>query len=251
MAASVSQERAQARVKDQVLAVVAHELRTPLAAMLTSLEVLRRSGCPNATAEQARGRVERQARHMSRLIEELLDVSRMDRGKIELSRTRVDLVPIVIDAIESVRPLLQERHHEVEVTLPPQSLWLDGDRLRLEQIILNLLTNASRYTEPGGRIWLEVERRHGEAVLRLRDTGVGIAADLLPSIFDLFVQARNGCQGGLGIDLVRGLVQLHGGSITASSPGPGEGSEFLVRLPLREETDEQQPPVTVASGLLT
>jgi signal transduction histidine kinase len=234
--------RGPARAKDQFLAVLAHELRTPLAAILASLEVLRRCGGGDATAERARGMVERQARHMGRLIDELLDLSRIDRGKVELCKKRLELLSVVVDAIESVRPLIEARRHDLEVVLPPQPLYLDADPLRLEQIIVNLLTNAAKYTEPGGNIWLTVERVHGKAVVRVRDTGIGIARDILPSIFDLFVQAKNGSQGGLGIGLhlVRGLVRLHGGSVTAASAGAGQGSEFIVRLPLQEEPAEQE-----------
>ena len=234
--------RGGARAKDQLLAVLAHELRTPLSAILNSLEVLRRCGTDDPRAERTRGIVERQARHMGRLIDDLLDVSRIDRGKVQLCKKRLHLVAAVIDAVDSVGSLIEERRHHLEVLLPPEPLYLDADPMRLEQILVNLLTNAAKYTKPGGNIWLMVERGHGEAVLRVRDTGIGIAPDILPSIFDLFVQEKNGSQGGLGIGLhlVRGLVRLHGGTVTAASAGPGQGSEFVVRLPLETELYQQE-----------
>jgi signal transduction histidine kinase len=227
--------RARSRAKDQFLAILAHELRTPLSVILASLEVLRRRGADGPTAERTRDILERQAQHMLRLIDDLLDVYRIDRGKVQLCTTRFDLVPVVVAVVENVNPLMEQRRHYLDVVLPPEPLYLDADPMRLEQILVNLLTNAAKYTEPGGRIWLLVERGHSEVVLRVRDTGIGIAPDILSSIFDLFVQEKNGSQGGLGIGLhlVRGLVRLHGGTVTAASAGPGQGSEFVVHLPLR------------------
>jgi len=225
--------RARPQAKDH-LAVLAHELRTPLSAMLTSLEVWRRCGTDGLTAQRTRGVIERQARHMGRLIDELLDVCRIDRGKVQLCKERLHLAAAVVDAVDSVSALIEERGHNLEVALPPEALYVHADPTRLQQILVNLLTNAVKYTEPGGQIWLRVEKGMGEAVLRLRDTGIGIAPDILPSIFDPFAQEKNGSRGGLGIGLhlVQGLVRLHGGTITAVSPGSGQGSEFVVRLPL-------------------
>jgi signal transduction histidine kinase len=248
-----------AEAKEQFLAILAHELRTPLTAILASLEVLRRRSADGPTAERTRGIVERQARNMGRLIDDLLDVSRIDRGKVQLCKRPLDLVPAVVEAVESVSSLIEERHHHLEVVLPPEPLYVDADPMRLEQIVANLLTNAVRYTEPGGYIWLMVEHGHGEAVLRVRDTGIGIAPDILASIFELFVQEKNGSQGGLGVGLhlVRSLVRLHGGTVTAASAGPGKGSEFVVRLPLRAgpcqqecQTEEDNAPVSESHGAL-
>jgi len=234
--------RARAQAKDQLLAVLAHELRTPLSAILSSLEVLRRRGADDPIAERTADIVERQARHMGRLIDDLLNVSRIDRGKVQLRKKRLNLVPAVVGAVESVGSLIEERRHELEVVLPPEPLYLYADPMRLEQILVNLLTNAAKYTEPEGHIWLVVERERGEVLLRVRDTGIGIAPDILHSIFDLFVQERNGSEGGLGIGLylVRCLVRLHGGAITAASAGPGRGSEFVVRLPVWVEPSQDE-----------
>jgi signal transduction histidine kinase len=235
--------RRQAQARDQFLAVLAHELRTPLAAILNGLEVLRRCGSGGPIPERTRGVLERQARHMGRLINDLLDVSRIERGKVQLCKKRLDLVPTVVDAVEIVSPLIEERRHHLEVVLPPAPVYLNADPTRLKQIIVNLLTNAAKYSEAEGRICLVVQRRPGEAVLRVRDTGIGLAADSLPHIFELFGQAKDGSQGGLGIGLhlVRGLVRLHGGSVIASSAGPGQGSEFVVRMPLCEEPLRAEP----------
>jgi signal transduction histidine kinase len=228
---------ARGQTRDPFSAVLAHELRTPLSAILASLEVLRREGAGGPIAERARAIAERQARLMERLIDDRLDASRIELGKVELCTKRLDLAAVMHNAVESVKALMEERGHHLEVVLPSQPLWVEADPMRLEQILLNLLTNAAKYTKPGGYIWLLAERANGSAVLRVRDTGIGIAPEILPRIFDLFVQEKNGGQGGLGIGLylVNGLVRLHGGTVTAASAGPGRGSEFVVRLPLAAE----------------
>lgn len=225
------------RAKDQFLAVLAHELRTPLSAILSSLEVLRRCDADGPTVERTRNIALRQARYMGRLIDDLLDVACMDCGKIQLCKERLPLVAAVIDAVDSVSSLIEQRGHHLEVVLPPEPLYVHADPTRLQQILVNLLTNAVKYTEPEGQIWLVVEGGLDQAVVRVRDTGIGIAADMLPSIFDLFFQEKNGEQGGLGIGLhvVQSLVHLHGGTITAASAGPGQGTEFVVRLPFQRE----------------
>jgi signal transduction histidine kinase len=237
-------QRRQDQNREQSLAVLAHELRTPLAAIINSLEILRHSQGGDSRAEPLWGIVQRQAQHMARLIGELLDACRIDRGKTVLCKAKLDLVSAVSDAVEAVRPLIEERRHRLQIVLPPEPVYLEADRMRLEQIIVNLLTNAARYTEPGGHIRLVVERGPDVAVLRVRDTGIGIAPAKLSSIFELFVQEKRGSQGGLGIGLhvVAGLVRLHGGSVTALSAGPGQGSEFLVRLPLSGERSEERAP---------
>jgi signal transduction histidine kinase len=235
--------RRQARAKDQFLAVLAHELRTPLATIRNGLEVLRLDSPGSPNAERMRTLVDNQARHMGRLVGDLLDASRINQEKVLLCKKKVDLIAAVTEGVETVRPLIQERRHELTVSLPPGPLELDADPTRLAQIIVNLLTNAAKYTEPGSHIGLRVEHGRGEAVLRVRDTGIGLAPDMLPSIFDLFMQAKSGSQGGLGIGLhlVQGLVRLHGGIIAASSDGLGQGSEFVVRLPLPGELPSHEP----------
>ena len=224
------------RRKDEFLAMLAHELRNPLAPLLNSLHLLGLGADDDSTAEQIRGVAERQARHLARLVDDLLDVSRISNGKIQLRRGPLDLRAAISRALETVRPLVESRHHELTTSLPPDPVPLLADAARLEQILANLLNNAAKYTEPGGRIALEVARDGDDAVMRIRDSGIGIAPELLPRVFDLFTQedrSLDRSQGGLGIGLtlVRRLVELHGGSVTATSAGVGQGSEFVVRLP--------------------
>jgi PAS domain S-box-containing protein len=223
------------RRKDEFLAMLAHELRNPLAPIRNALAILE-EGADAATIAQARQVAERQVRHMAHLVDDLLDVSRITRGKINLQKEPVDLATAVGRAVESARPLISARGHTIHVTLPPEPVSLLADPTRLEQILDNLLSNAAKYTEPGGRIGVSAERQGDEAVLRVRDTGVGIAPEMLPRVFDLFAQAERSldrAEGGLGIGLtlVRSLVELHGGSVQANSDGLGHGSEFVVRLP--------------------
>ncbi len=188
--------------------------------------------------------MERQVGHLARLVDDLLDVSRINRGKVELRREQVELATVVARAVETSQPVIDAEGQQLTVSSPPEPLRVNGDLMRLAQVVSNLLNNAAKFTERGGRIWLSATREGGEAVLRVRDTGVGIAADLLPRLFDMFFQAERRTkesQGGLGIglSLVRGLVELHGGSVEAHSAGPGQGSEFVVRLPLLEEDEKQ------------
>jgi CheY-like chemotaxis protein len=173
---------------------------------------------------------------MARLLDDLLDVSRVSRGKIKLHKERVDLAAVIQRSVEGVQPLMEQRSHRFTLALSPEPLLIDGDPTRLEQVLTNLLNNAAKYTDPGGQIELSARREDDELVLRVRDTGIGIAPDLLPQIFDLFVQAErhlDRSQGGVGIGLtlVRKLVELHGGSVDTYSAGLGQGSEFIVRLP--------------------
>jgi signal transduction histidine kinase/DNA-binding response OmpR family regulator len=230
------------RGKDEFLAMLAHELRNPLAPVLHSLHVLRLGGEPRAV-ELARDMIERQVRHMTRLIDDLLDVSRITRGKIRLQKRTVELAEVVGRAVDSSRPLIESRDHHLDVTLPHAPVHLVADPTRLEQVFANLLNNAAKYTEPGGLIRLSAECRGREAVVRVRDTGIGIPPQLLPRVFELFMQAHQNldrAQGGLGIGLtlVRTLVEMHGGRVEAHSAGPGNGSEFAVHLPLPEEVPE-------------
>jgi CheY-like chemotaxis protein len=180
----------------------------------------------------------RQTRHLTRLIDDLLDVSRFTRGKIELRQGALELRQAVQGAVETTRPLIERRRHELTVSLPDEPLWLEADATRIEQVLANLLHNAAKFTEPGGHIALSVERHGGEASIAIRDNGSGIDPALLPRVFDLFVQedrslARSHGGLGIGLTLVRGLVEQHGGRVEARSEGPGRGCEFVVRLPLR------------------
>jgi CheY-like chemotaxis protein/two-component sensor histidine kinase len=197
---------------------------------------MKQAGADPAVLGRVREMMERQVQHMTRMVDDLLDVSRITRGKIELRKQAVDLASVVERTVEAIRPLLEDRQQELRVDLPPEPLRLEADPTRLEQVLANLLNNAAKYTDHGGDVWLSARRGGGELVLRVRDTGVGIAPDMLPRIFEPFVQADrvlHQSQGGLGIGLtlVRKLVEMHGGSVTAHSAGPGKGSEFVVRLP--------------------
>jgi PAS domain S-box-containing protein len=235
------------RRKDEFLATLAHELRNPLAPLRNALHVLKLTGGNPRVAEEARAVMERQLAQMVRLIDDLLDVSRITRGKLRLRRERVELASIVQSAVEGSRPLIEASGHRLTVVLPPEPLLLDADPTRLAQVFGNLLTNAAKYTDRGGRIGLTAERKGHEVVVAVRDTGIGIAAEHLPRLFEMFSQvapALERSQGGLGIglSLARGLVELHGGGIEARSEGLGKGSEFVVRLPLavRSPNEGQQ-----------
>jgi signal transduction histidine kinase len=237
-----SRERAEEALRQreqrrgEFLAVMAHELRNFLAPVVGAVRVLRIGGVRPPEAERCLEMAERQAQNMARLINDLLDAARIEQGKLRLCKRPVDLAETVRQAVEAALPLMKARGHALTLDLPPGPLRLEADATRLEQILLNLLTNAARYTDPGGRITVRVEQAPGEAVLRVRDTGVGISAEKLPHVFDLFEQAEVSTPEGLGVglNLVRGLARLHGGDATAQSDGPGHGSEFLVRLPLTE-----------------
>ena len=221
------------RRKDEFLAILAHELRNPLAPLRNALQIMRISGQDGEIQEI----MERQVNALVRLVDDLLEVSRFTRGKIELRRARVALMPIVQNAIETSRPLIEAAGHRLKVDVPSEPLIVDGDSVRLSQVVANLLNNAAKYTDAGGEISLSVERAGDQAVLRVRDTGVGIATEMLPRVFDMFTQldrSENRAQGGLGIglSLVRSLVTMHDGTVQASSDGRGKGSEFQIRLPL-------------------
>ncbi|HET9595894.1 MAG TPA: ATP-binding protein [Anaeromyxobacteraceae bacterium] len=222
------------RAKDEFLAMLGHELRNPISPMLTALNLMRLRG-GDAFARE-RTIVERQVKHLVRLVDDLLDVSRITRGKVELKREVLELGEVVATAIEMASPLLEARRHHVDVQVPPAGLLVEGDPDRLAQIVANLLTNAAKYTEPGGCVAVRAGREGGELVLRVKDSGMGVPPDLLPRIFDLFVQGQRALdrsQGGLGLGLtiVRSLVEMHGGRVRAESDGPGRGSTFTVRLP--------------------
>jgi PAS domain S-box-containing protein len=229
--------------KDEFLATLAHELRNPLAPIRTGLQLMQMAGGSVETVEQARTMMERQVVQMVRLVDDLMDLTRISRGKIELKKQPVELAAVVQSAVETARPLIEEMGHELTVRLPEQPIIVEADLTRLAQVFWNLLNNAAKYTDRGGRIWLTAERQGGDVVVAVKDTGIGIPADRLRSIFEMFSQveaALSRSQGGLGIGLclVNRLVQMHGGSIEAESEGPGRGSRFVVRMPLVVEQHE-------------
>ncbi len=230
------------RRKDEFLAMLAHELRNPLAPIRNSLEILRLAGDPTADARYAREVMDRQLDQMVRMVDDLLDVSRVTRNLLELRKGPVDLAAVASSAVETSRPLLVEKRHEFTLSLPDEPVMLEADAARLAQVFANLINNAAKYTEPGGRIELTAEKRGGEAVVTVRDNGLGIPEEMLPAVFTLFTQLdckMERTHGGLGIGLtlVKRLVELHGGAVEAHSEGPGCGSEFVVRLPVSHPVD--------------
>jgi PAS domain S-box-containing protein len=225
------------RHKDEFLAMLAHELRNPLAPILHALQVLKKNDHPDPALVWGHTLIERQVIHIARLLDDLLDVARIMQGKIRLKMERCDLTKIIMHAVEGCLPLIEARRHQLVLSLSDEPQWLEGDATRLEQIITNLLNNAAKYTEEGGKITLSTERTGNYALIRVEDTGVGIAPDLLAHVFDLFIQADRSLahsQGGLGLGLtlVRQLVEKHEGTVTAASAGIGQGSVFTVRLSL-------------------
>ena len=253
------------RQKNEFLSMLAHELRNPLAPIRNANEVLRQKAADPTRVRWAQGVIDRQLSHLVRLVDDLLDVSRLTQGKIRLSIEPLTLEAVVAYAVEAVRPFIDQFRHMLEVNLPPQPVRMTGDKARLTQVLTNLLNNAAKYTDPGGRItlsasvvnsgeWTVGSRENPDTSSSLptahrplpaveigvRDTGVGIAAELLPTVFDLFTQANRSLdrsQGGLGVGLtlVKRLVEMHGGTVEARSEGPGRGSEFTVRLPITVE----------------
>ena len=233
------------RRKDEFLATLAHELRNPLAPIRNGLQLIKLAGGQEAIVEQARSMMERQLMQMVRLVDDLMDVSRISRGKLELRKERVPLAAVLNSALETSRPLIEKMGHELTVTLPKQPLIVDADLTRLAQVFLNLLNNAAKYGDRGGHIQLNVERQGSDVVVMVKDNGIGIAADQLPRIFEMFTQVDRSLeksQGGLGIGLtlVKRLVEMHGGRVEARSEGPGKGSEFIVRLPVVVEASIPQ-----------
>lgn len=233
-------ERKQAvRRRDEFLAMLAHELRNPLAPILNAVQLMRQRGLPSAELENARAIIERQGEHLVRLVDDLLDLSRVTHGKIELRKKVVDLRAVLTDAIQSSQTALDRGCHQLTTTLPSEPLCVEADPTRLTQVIVNLLTNAAKYTEPGGRIDVFLFREGPQVLLSVKDTGMGIPPEQLANIFDPFMQLNTSldrAQGGLGLGLalVRQLVELHDGTITAVSLGTGQGSEFIIRLPFCE-----------------
>ncbi len=240
------QEREEAdRRKDEFLATLAHELRNPLAPIRNSVSLLRLSGAAQYS-DHIWEMMDRQVDYMVRLIDDLMEVSRITRGRIELRKETLDVSGIIAAALETSRPSIESARHQLTVSLPPEPLIVEADPMRLAQVFSNLLNNAVRYTDPGGRISISAAREGASAVVSVADTGVGIAPEALNRVFDMFVQANardSRAQSGLGIGLtlVRSLVEMHGGSVAAHSDGPGKGSEFVVRLPLALKQASRAP----------
>ncbi|MEO8166344.1 MAG: ATP-binding protein, partial [Betaproteobacteria bacterium] len=232
------------RRKDEFLATLAHELRNPLAPIRNSLQLLKIPRVDAATAQHSRDMMERQVNHLIRLVDDLLDVSRVMRGKIQLRTEPVELATVVAHAVETCQPLVEANAHHLAISLPDESLLVHGDPVRLSQVIGNLLTNAVKYTDLNGHIAIAARREHDQVVLSIKDDGIGIAPDVLPHIFDLFVQADHSAtrsQGGLGIGLtlVKNLVGMHAGTVEARSAGLSKGAEFIVRLPSLLDSPEK------------
>jgi len=235
------------RRKDEFLAMLAHELRNPLAPICNAVEIMRRVGPAQPDLERARDVIDRQLNNLTRLVDDLLDVSRITSGKVRLKLETLDVAVAVASAVETSRPLIESRRQMLSVSLPSVPVRVRADQTRLAQVLANLLNNAAKYTQEAGHIWLDVSAEDTDVVFRVRDNGAGIAADVLPCIFDLFTQADQSldrAQGGLGIGLtlVRRLVEMHHGSVQAISKGPGQGSEFVVRLAaLAEDVPAEAP----------
>jgi signal transduction histidine kinase/ActR/RegA family two-component response regulator len=229
------------RNKDEFLATLAHELRNPLAPIMNSLTILK--GKNPKESEWALGVLDRQVQTMARLLDDVLDVSRISCNKLELRKQSIDLRSVLESALEVSRPWIAAAEHELLFTMPSEPIHLLADPLRLSQVFANLLNNAAKYTEPKGRIWLDVSAQDQQVIVSVRDNGIGIAPAMVPRVFEIFAQAASAeprSQGGLGIglSLAKGLIELHGGTIEARSDGPGKGTEFLVRLPLAKGSPE-------------
>jgi len=240
--------------KNEFLATLSHELRNPLAPIRTALHSMHLSGLWPAEGRALREMIERQIEHMSRLVDDLLDVARINQGKIQLRKENVDLRAKIMRVIETCRPPIEEAGHQLHIDLAGEGVWVEGDRVRLQQVFENLLINAGKYTKPGGRIDVSLRAEHGEAVVRIRDTGVGIAPEMLPMIWEMFAQADNSSGTsrsglGIGLSLARQLVHLHAGRIDAASDGLGKGSEFTVRLPLTAAAAQNAPAESIDTGI--
>lgn len=240
------------RRKDEFLAMLAHELRNPLASIVTSAEIQRFYETENTVIGQARDVILRQSKHLARLVDDLLDVARLEQNKITLQKAPLELKQLVDQVAETLRPFIEDRRQVLAISLPETAIWLEADFVRLSQVLSNLVHNSAKFTEPGGhidlRVWLEAQ----EVIVQVRDNGAGIDSDFLPHIFDAFSQGEPGKSGGLGVGLAlsQRLVQMHGGVIGVHSDGRGHGSRFTVRLPvLHSETPTQEPPDAAARAL--
>jgi signal transduction histidine kinase len=241
------------RLKDEFLATLAHELRNPLSSIHNAVQVLRRDGLAGPELRWSREVIDRQVGHLTRLIDDLLDVNRITRGTLELRRGEAELSQILQEAVESSRPLIDRYGHQLTLSLPDEPIRLEADQIRLVQVFTNLLNNATKYTPQGGHIALTAERDGSELRIRVRDTGIGVAPDQLPRLFEMFYQADRSlerAQGGLGIGLtlVQRLVELHGGRVEAHSDGIGLGSEFIIRLPVSTRPTEAMSPEELSSS---
>jgi signal transduction histidine kinase len=237
--------------KTQFLGILAHELRNFLSPVSTAVAVISMGSHQDETKTEMCRVIERQIENMNRLVGDLLDGARIAQGKLQLHLEQLDGREALSNAIDTVQPLMIERAHHLKVDLPEQPLTIEADRVRIEQIFVNLLTNAAKYTDPNGSVWVAAERDADDMVVRIRDNGKGISEELLPSLFNLFVQAEPGSRGGLGIglNLVQRLVHLHGGAVSASSPGLGLGSEFTVRLPVSTAIDRCEQDVAASQRI--
>ncbi len=241
------------RSKEEFMALLSHELRNPLSPILNALSILRQMRTEDPVIEQAGNIINRQVVQMVRLVDDLLDISRITKGKLRLTKEKVELRVVANRAAETARPLMDARKHDFSVSLPTEPIWVEADPARLEQIVVNLLNNAAKYTDAGGLVRMSVQREGAEAVIRVRDNGVGIAPEMLPRIFDLFTQvdsALSRSHGGLGIGLalVRTLVEMQEGRVQAQSGGPGKGSEFTVKLPVVSDTAGQRARTILQPG---
>jgi PAS domain S-box-containing protein len=239
--------------KDEFLAILAHELRNPLAPATNALHILQMKAPPIPEVEWARELIATQIQRMTRLIDDLMDVSRITSNKLTLRLERVELAKIVDEAVSAIRPFVEESGHQLSVTLPREPVFLKADLVRMAQVLSNLLNNAAKYTNPGGIISLKAERQGGEVVISVRDTGIGIPADMLPRIFDMFMQVDRTLtrtHGGLGIGLtlVKRLVDMHGGSVEARSAGKDQGSEFVIRVPVPVDSVDRERRTTQADN---
>jgi CheY-like chemotaxis protein/two-component sensor histidine kinase len=250
---TIREEHRDERPRDEFFAMLAHEFRNPLAPIRSAVEIMRVIGQKDPALEKAREMIARQVEQLSRLVDQLLDVARMKQGTIDLARKPVDVNAILWSAVQVVQPLLDERGHQLKVTPLPQPFNVEGDFERLSQVVVNLLDNAARYTESRGVIALSASKEKDHITIRVKDNGVGIPAEALPIIFDLFWRAHRSAerpQGGLGIGLalVRELVEMHGGSVEAKSGGVNQGSEFVVRLPLLKHASHTGRPLHKQAG---
>jgi PAS domain S-box-containing protein len=246
IARDITARKSEDRHKNEFLALLAHELRNPLAPLRNGLQVMQSAGDDGQAVSTALNMMERQLQHLVRLVDDLLDVSRISRGKLELRKERLPLASVVNNALEVCGALARERDMDLTVTMPEEPLYVDADKTRLSQALCNLVSNSVKYSNPGGQIWLTVEHEDDQAIIRVKDNGIGIPAEMLPNIFELFTQIDRSLeksQGGLGVGLtvVKRLVEMHGGTVEARSEGADKGSEFIVRLPIVMTVVQEQP----------
>jgi signal transduction histidine kinase len=235
--------------KNEFIATLAHELRNPLAPLRNGLHIMRIAQNDSVAIEQAREMMERQLQHMVRLIDDLMDLSRISRGKIDLRRNKVDVGSILRNALETSKPLIEQSEHSLTLNLPSEPLFVEADLIRMAQVFANLLNNAAKYTPPKGEIEMSVESNGREAIIQVRDNGIGIPEHMLSKVFDMFTQIDRTEDGpspgglGIGLSIVKRLVEMHGGQIEVRSQGYGLGSQFIVRLPLMQQVSKSKPAV--------